>query len=596
MCESLFSDELVSEALVAIYAEVDSNDMATRVPIIGITCNHKPTEMLTCVANPYVEAIQRAGGAAVLLPMCVDSVQLSSLLDGIDGLLLTGGGDFSNRVLGEAVSVLADSPDPVRDATEFALVRMALQRQIPIFGICRGHQLLNLALGGTLYQDIPSEYDGISLVHSQKTDKRFPSHEVTLHPGSLVARLMGKTSLLVNSIHHQAVKDVAPSLVGSGKATDGINEAIESRYYPVYGVQWHPEQLLAGGDDTQLPLFRHLVCEAQVYHEARAFHRAHMVLDSHCDTPMFFPEGADIGLRDNRLKYDMPKMKTGDVDAVCMVAYIPQGDRGAEDLENATKYADEVLYVLHNQIVRHSTSVEQVRTPEDVLRVKREGKRSIFMGIENAYAIGRDITNLRRYRNMGVVYMTLCHNGDNDICDSAKGADEHGGLSAFGREVVQEMNRIGMIVDMAHASERSFYDALATSSTPIVSTHSSCRALCDHSRNLTDDQIRALADRGGVIQICLYRYFLTNNGVATIDDIVAHIDHVVRLVGVDYVGVGSDFDGGGGIPGCSTAEELINITKALLRKGYTHDMLEKIWGGNFLRVMSQVQEAAEICP
>lgn len=597
MSTPLFADNLVPEPLATFYAEVDNRPATTiYTPIIGITTNHKAAETLTCIADPYVAAVQRAGGAAVLLPMCADTTQLSRIVDGLDGLLLTGGGDFSGFVLGEAVSTLADCTDAERDAAEFAVLRIALQKQLPVFGICRGHQLINLALGGTLYQDLPSEYGGNPLPHSQENDKRTPSHTVKLTPGSLMARLLGTTTPAVNSLHHQAVREVAPSLVASGCADDGVNEAIESLHYPIYGVQWHPEQLLAGGDDSQLPLFEHLVEEARLYRRARRFHDTHETLDSHCDTPMFFPEKIDIGVRDARLKYDLPKMETGGVDATCMVAYIPQGACDEAGLSNATRLANNILAELQSQIARYDGRVEQAFAPDDLTRLKGEGKRAIFMGIENGYAIGRDISLLQHYRRMGVVYMTLCHNGDNDICDSAKGENEHGGLSDFGRDVVREMNRLGMMVDLAHASERSFYDALEVSSTPIVTTHSSCRALCDHPRNLTDDQIRALAARGGVIQICLYRYFLTKSATPSVDDIVAHIDHVVRLVGVDYVGIGSDFDGGGGIPGCNAADELINVTKALLRKGYSTEMLEKIWGENFLRVMRQVQSVAENQP
>ena len=594
MCSSLFADNTLPEPLSALFDEVDAASCRPSSPVIGITANHRAAESLTCVADPYVEAVQRAGGTALLLPVCADVDRLAEAVERIDGLLLTGGGDFSEAVLGSGLSPLADGTDARRDVTEFALLRLALQRQLPVFGICRGHQLINLALGGTLYQDIPSEYEGEPLPHSQAEDKRRPSHEVELTAGSLIARLMGATRIAVNSLHHQAVSRVAPSLLSAGVATDGVNEAIESAHYPVYGVQWHPEQLLAGGDDTQLPLFTHLVEEARLYRAARDFHREHVIFDSHCDTPMFFPEKIDIGVRDSRLKVDIPKMEAGAVDAECMVAYLPQKERDAAALARATALADDILGELRGQIARHSDRVAQAFTPDDILRLKKEGRKALFAGIENGYAIGRDLSNIERYRRMGVVYMTLCHNGDNDICDSAKGAAEHGGLSDFGRSVVREMNRVGMIVDLAHAAESSFYDALETSSTPIVTTHSSCRALCDHPRNLTDEQIRALAAKGGVMQICIYEYFLAKDGQTSLSDIVAHIDHAVRLAGVDCVGIGSDFDGGGGVPGCNAADELINITKALLRKGYTPEMLEKIWGGNFLRVMRQVQAAAEI--
>ena len=593
MMENLFSDERLTAPLSALFLEIDNRCGYSGLPVIGITSNHRSGENLTCIADPYVEAVRRAGGAPLLLPVCADSAVLERIVDRIDGLLLTGGGDFSSAVLGKDLSPLADCTDAERDITEFSLLRMALRRQLPVFGICRGHQLINLALGGTLYQDLPTEYPAGVLPHSQESDKRQPTHDVSLVEGSLLARLLGTVHIGVNSLHHQAVRDVAPSLRAVAFSPDGVNEAVESPYYPVYGVQWHPEQLLAGGDETSLPLFEYLVDEARIYRRARTFHEEYVSLDSHCDPPMFFPEKIDVGRRDSRLKVDLPKMEDGGIDATCMVAYLPQGKRDEDSLKSATEKADAILEELVRQLARYSERVQQAFVPDDVRRLKRAGKKAVFMGIENGYAIGRDLSQVARFRRMGVVYMTLCHNGDNDICDSAKGTGEHGGLSHFGREVVREMNRVGMMVDLAHVSERSFYDVLEASRVPVVSTHSSCRALCDHPRNLTDDQIRAFAARGGVIQICLYEYFLVKGRKPSMADIVAHIDHVVRLVGADYVGIGSDFDGGGGIPGCEAADELINITKALLRKGYTEEMLEKIWGGNFLRVMRCVQNAAE---
>ena len=185
--------------------------------------------------------------------------------------------------------------------------------------------------------------------------------------------------------------------------------------------------------------------------------------------------------------------------------------------------------------------------------------------------------------------MTLCHNGDNDLCDSARGNAEHGGLSALGREVISEMNRVGMMVDLSHAAESSFYQAIEASRTPIVCSHSSARALCDHPRNLTDDQLRALAASGGVVQTCLYDGFLRKEGGATIEDTIRHIRHMVDVAGIDHVGIGTDFDGDGGIIGCADASEVINITRHLQAEGFTDPDIEKLWGGNFLRVMRLVQ-------
>ena len=203
--------------------------------------------------------------------------------------------------------------------------------------------------------------------------------------------------------------------------------------------------------------------------------------------------------------------------------------------------------------------------------------------------------------------MTLCHNGDNDICDSARGNAEHGGLSEFGRKVVREMNRVGMMVDLSHAAESSFWQALELSQTPIVCSHSCCRALCDHPRNLTDEQMVALAKAGGVMQITMYKGFLrTNgdlepqdysdiddfivaNGPATILDVVEHIQHAVDVMGIEHVGIGTDFDGDGGVPGVASASELINVTRMLRKAGFTEEQLRLLWGENFLRVMRIAQ-------
>ena len=188
--------------------------------------------------------------------------------------------------------------------------------------------------------------------------------------------------------------------------------------------------------------------------------------------------------------------------------------------------------------------------------------------------------------------MTLCHNGNNDICGSARYNDEGLGVSEFGAQVIREMNRVGMMVDISHAGEQTFYDALDISQKPIVASHSSARALCNHPRNLTDDQLRALAMKGGVAQVTLYHGFLRENGTATIQDAIQHLNHMVKVMGIEHVGIGTDFDGDGGITGCADASEVINLTRRLRAEGFSEQDIEKLWGGNFLRVMRIVQKAA----
>ena len=221
---------------------------------------------------------------------------------------------------------------------------------------------------------------------------------------------------------------------------------------------------------------------------------------------------------------------------------------------------------------------------------KRAGKKSVMIGIENGLAIEDDLKNVEHFAKRGIVYITLCHNGDNQICDSARNsANTYGGVSQFGEKVIHEMNRLGLMVDLSHASERSFYDALEISKTPIVCSHSNTKALCDVPRNITDDQMRALAAKGGVCQITIYNGFLRTDGKACIDDAIRHLCHAVDIMGIDHVGLGTDFDGDGGVPGLANASELINFTKALLRHKFSEEDMAKIWGGNWLRVMQAVQ-------
>ena len=286
-------------------------------------------------------------------------------------------------------------------------------------------------------------------------------------------------------------------------------------------------------------------------------------------------------------------MTEGYLDATIMVAYLRQQERDSASLEAAFAKAERLLDEIEAMVAQSAHSVAIAYTPDDLYRLKREGRRALMLGIENGYAIGLDAQRVEHFRRRGVVYMTLCHNGDNDLCDSARGNQEHGGLSELGRTVIREMNRVGMMVDLSHAAETTFYQAIETSRTPIVCSHSSARALCDHPRNLTDDQLRALAASGGVAQVCLYDGFLRKEGGATIDDAVRHLCHMVQVAGIDHVGIGTDFDGDGGIIGCADASEVINLTRRLRSEGFSEEEIEKLWGGNFLRVMKTVQVAAE---
>lgn len=572
-------------SLEALYREVDhfipANE-GVQPPRIGISANRK--DGLSCIAETYVQSVLLAGGAPVLIPAITDIQMLSSVVDGLDGLLLSGGGDINPLYVGEEPIPELQDADTIRDEYELILLRLAANRQLPIMGICRGHQLLNVAYGGSVYQDIFAQRDGFTLKHSQKMPREQVSHSV----------LFDGEKRMVNSFHHQAVNRVAPGFIATATASDGLNEATKHPERKIFSVQWHPECMAAEGDEESLDLFRSLIKNASLFKQAKALHRRIVTLDSHTDTPMIFPGEFNIGLKEGG-KVNLPFMEEGLIDATFMVAYIPQGLRNDTSLRAATEYAVERLVQVKRQELLNPARMEIAYTPHDLVRLKHQQKKAIFLGIENGYALGKDLANIRRFKEMGVSYITLCHNGANDICDSARGQQEWNGLSPYGREVVGEMNRQGVMIDVSHAAESTFYDVLEASAHPIIASHSSARALCNHPRNLTDEQLKAIAAKGGVVQICLYKGFINENAEeASLSDAIRHINHIVALVGTDHVGIGSDFDGDGELIGCRASNELINITVRLLEEGYSENDIKKIWGANLLRVMNAVQSPQNI--
>lgn len=557
------------------------------LPVIGITGNY--TQETCTLAEGYYQSVLKAGGIPFIIPPFYETDRLGELLDRLDGIIFSGGGDINPLLLGEEPIKELHSITPERDQQELLLARLAYDRQIPMLGICKGIQIINAALGGTLYQDIHTQMEGIRIKHSQDQDRRYPSHQVTISRGSILEKIFG-TELAVNSFHHQACKSAAPGLKVTAMSSDGVIEAIESdEFKSIMGVQWHPETYILRNSTEMLPIFEWLISESAEFKLAKKLHNKILTLDSHCDTPMFFPQGINFASRDPKILVDLHKMTEGHLDASIMVAYLEQKERDEASLENATAMANQILTQIEEMVAKNCTAVDIAYTPDNLWQLKKDGKRAIMLGIENGYAIGKDICNVEAFRKRGVVYMTLCHNGDNDICDSARGNHEHGGVSEFGKQVIEEMNRVGMMVDLSHAGEESFYDALQISKTPIVCSHSSARALCDHPRNLTDEQMRALAKTGGVAQVTLYHGFLKKQTDATILDAIDHLNHMVNIMGIEHVGIGTDFDGDGGIRGCASASELINFTRRLLRERYTEEQIQMIWGGNFLRVMRQVQ-------
>ena len=552
------------------------NDLLTnKRPVIGITANYG--EQNAKLGEGYYKQVVKAGGTPLIIPPDSNHEVLFATLNHIDALLLSGGADINPLYQGEDSLPGLGNINAERDLPELLITRLAYNRQMPILGICRGIQTLATALGGKVDQDIKLS----TVKHSQDADRSEPTHSVSIEKDSTLYYIYGEEKIAVNSFHHQAVSEPGSKFQVVAVAPDGVIEAIEStEFKPILGVQWHPECLREDG----LPIFKWLVDEAAKFKEVKCTHQHILTLDTHCDTPMFFPQGINFATRDNRILVDLPKMTEGRLDATIMVAYIPQK---MEEL--AYDYANSIFNQIEAIVNNNDTHLAIARKPEDLWQNKRAGRKSIMLGIENGKALEGNLQNIQHFKNRGIIYITLCHNGDNDICDSARGNETHRGVSEFGRQVIQEMNRLGIMVDLSHAHERSFYDALEISKTPIVCTHSSARALCDHPRNLTDDQMRALAAKGGVCQITLYHGFLKKDGQATILDAMQHLDHAIQVMGIDHVGLGTDFDGDGGICGLANASELTNFTRQLLDHRYSEDDIQKIWGGNFLRVMQQVQ-------
>ena len=558
-------------------------------PVIGLTGNFQDGNCM--LAEGYYQSILKAGGTPFIIPCYDDTDALINTLEKLDGILLTGGADINPLFLGEEPVKELHGINPRRDRQELLLTRLAADRQIPILGICRGIQIMNAAFGGPLYQDIHSQMEGTRIKHSQELDRSYASHTVTIEKDTLLHNLFKTDAIAVNSFHHQAVKEAAPGFRVCARATDGVIEAMEStEYKSMLGVQWHPECFILKGDECMMPLFHWLIQEAASFKEAKRLHNRILTLDSHCDTPMFFDQQIDFASRDPKILVDLHKMTEGHLDATIMVAYLKQLELTDEALLAATAKADRILNEIEAMVAKSCSYVDIAYTPADLYHLKSEGKKAIMLGIENGYAIGNDISNIERFRNRGVVYMTLCHNGNNQLCGSARFNDEGLGVNAFGEQVIKEMNRVGMMVDISHAGEQTFYDALNISSKPIVASHSSARALCNHPRNLTDDQLKALADKGGVAQVTLYSGFLKEQGMATIQDAIDHLNHMVNIMGIEHVGIGTDFDGDGGITGCASASELINFTRCLLKERYSEEDIRRIWGGNFLRVMEEVQK------
>ena len=317
------------------------------------------------------------------------------------------------------------------------------------------------------------------------------------------------------------------------------------------------------------------------------------LLDSHCDTPTQILRGRDLGIDNTSGHVDFPKLLRGGVDAAFFALYVPA------DMEEQQAYshAKALFDVVQRTVSAREDIAAYATTSQEAYNNKAKGLFSVFLGLENGSPIGNSLERLREFYDMGVRYVTLCHTRNNEICDSCASEEKRWhGLSPFGREVVREMNRLGMLVDVSHISDEAFYDVLECSSKPVVATHSCCRALADHPRNMTDDMIKALAAAGGVIQVNFYPVFLDDTFKAEemftaerphYKRIVDHIDHVVKLVGINHVGIGTDFDGIDVTPAGLEDVSMIGLVFDELRaRGYSESDLEKIASENFFNAFS----------
>ncbi len=366
-------------------------------------------------------------------------------------------------------------------------------------------------------------------------------------------------------------------------------------------------------------------------------HQRILTLDTHADAPIMMQKlGFDVGqahdTRRDRSQIDFPRMRQGGMDAMFFAVYTPQGPRTSEGHAAAKASAMTQFQLIHDALKKYPDQAELATKPNDAYRLQKAGKRAVFIGMENGYPVGNDLSLLKTYYDLGCRYITLTHFANNLIGDSSTDPDGplHNGLSAFGREVVQEMNRLGILIDVSHVSDKTFCDALALSKAPMIASHSNCRAICDFPRNMTDDMIKAIAAKGGVVQVNFVSDYLKapspahraaktkirmasvgripspaqearsiaqSDSVAqvyaseraSVSDVVDHIDHIVQIAGIDHVGIGSDFDGGGGVIGMEDVTQIENLTAELVRRGYVEADITKIWGGNLLRVLSQAK-------
>ncbi len=414
------------------------------------------------------------------------------------------------------------------------------------------------------------------------------------------------------------------------------------RVYPAFSLLF--VLVLCGCSAKQTTTETETETEEELTERAQAIHERVLTLDTHADTPLRMIEpGFDMAERhdprETGSKVDYPRMIEGGLDAIFFAAFVAQDIRDDDGNTRAKALCLQMIDSIVTSTEKNADIVGLAINPDDAYALEKAGKRAIYIGIENGYPIGQDLSNIELYFEKGVRYITLVHSANNDLADSATDPNgpEHGGISAFGEEVVKEMNRLGIMVDVSHGNDSVFYDAVAMSQAPIIASHSNARVVTDHERNMTDEMLKLMAENGGVVQLTMLADYLREappnaerdsamaelratmssisemtdedraalrqsfqeinekfpNPPATVEHVADHIDHIVEVAGIDHVGIGCDFDGGGGIEGVFDASEVMNITVELVKRGYSEEEIEKIWGGNLIRVFKEVQAVAE---
>ena len=386
---------------------------------------------------------------------------------------------------------------------------------------------------------------------------------------------------------------------------------------------------------------------------AKGIHERVLTMDTHDDiSPDFASDKDDESSPDNRRQVTLYKMKKGGLDAEFFAAFTGNGERTPQAFESAYKRVLGLIDAIHRLPQRYPELVDIAYAPDDVTRIRASGKLVACIGMENGYPIGNDLARMKEFYDRGTRYITLTHSGHNQICDSStpregEPKEEHGGLSDFGKQVIREMNRLGMLIDVSHASKKATIDVLTLSEAPIIASHSGASAVNEHARNIDDETLRLFRKNGGVVHVVSLADYVKaradsperlaaqeairkefgipqGRGEAarkamqaltaeqrtafrdrlrelevkhprtpvTVSDMIYHVDHIVKTIGIDHVGIGTDFDGGGGVTGFNDASESMNVTIELVKRGYSEEDIAKIWGGNLLRVWREVEKVA----